>query len=271
MSLLTLVACGGDVAHHIPDGGAPPDDASATADAAPDHFGSILVATYPDGSAFALATFTHVPVPPPTCTTNVTIGACALTKCTAVSGETDSAGQIAIQAGMPAQATITMTPTSSGSYSYPPAIGNGAFAAGAPITFTATGDTVPAFSDTLAFPTLPAFTSPVPDATIVHDADLVFTWSGGPTPSEVVIFFIDATGTYLSCGILPAPGDDHATIPGALIGMLVPDAAGKVTIGTTMYASKQLTVGDYSVVLYAGGEPLSSVTQQGFRGSFVLQ
>ncbi|MEP6863453.1 MAG: hypothetical protein ABJE66_22700 [Deltaproteobacteria bacterium] len=270
MSLLILVACGGDGARHLPDGGAPPDDTSATVDAAPDHGGSISVETYPDGRALAFAEFLHAAPPPPTCTTNVRIGACALTRCTS-GADTDSAGRIAIQAGMPAQATITMAPPSSGAYSYPPTVGNGAFTAGAPITFTATGDTVPAFSDTLAFPMLPAITSPVPGATIAHDADLVFTWSGGPTPAEVVIFLIDATGTYLSCGILPAPGDDHVTIPGALVGMLVPDATGKVTVGTSMYALKQLTAGDYTIVLYAGGEPLSSVTQQGFEGSFVVQ
>ena len=124
------------------------------------------------------------------------------------------------------------------------------FAPATTITFRATGDVVPAFTQTLTLPSLPTLSSPVTSSgmiTIDRGSDFQVTWSGGS--ADVVGVAILGTGSpkQIACEFPSAASS--GVVPSVLLTHL---ASGSAQISFLAYASVITSEGAYVVRFQAG-------------------
>lgn len=234
------------------DAGAP--DAGPDGGITPEYIGDVFIGL---GSTIAGATFTHVTASPYTCTTTTLPDPnCTWVHCTGDLGGTptatvESAGVITITGGTK---TVTLMPDTMNAY---PQFFDGATAAwsaGAMITISAAGGTVPAFSATLAAPMPVTLTSPTQDAgtfTIDRASPLALAWTGG-TAGQVTITIagpepMGATSIdNITCGFPAASG--AGSVPVEALMKLSAGSTG-AALGVAVAEKKIVTAGQYAVTL----------------------
>jgi hypothetical protein len=117
------------------------------------------------------------------------------------------------------------------------------YTGGEALTFSATGDVVPAFSTVITFPANVTVTSPVPTA--VHKSGLMATWM--PTTGSVVIrlthFPGNSQGNFVNCTFDGSSGS--GTVPSTALAELVSGKNASLTIATA--TELQSTAGAYAI------------------------
>ncbi|HTQ08113.1 MAG TPA: hypothetical protein VMI54_29870 [Polyangiaceae bacterium] len=187
------------------------------------------------------------------CTTD-TIGPCEVTTCSDTSASSASsttttapdAGPITI-ASATTGLDVTLTPATSGSYSFATRQGP-AFTGAGSVVFTAAGNVVPAFTTTLPAPAptvvkvVPTIVDPASDLSLAWDGGVagvetrVQTDGGGGAPDASLICTVDST-----LGAL--------TIPSAVLERLAPGTNFLVL----SVSQGKVTAGDFDVAVLAGG------------------
>jgi hypothetical protein len=122
---------------------------------------------------------------------------------------------------------------------------------GAPISFVATGATVPAFAETLDAPSDVVFTSPQPSISLVsvpRGGDLAIAWTGGGKGEVAVSLTVETSATThsITCAFASAAGG--AKIAAAVLAKL-PAGSGILLAYTRGF--KQVTAGGWRLNLSA--------------------
>lgn len=121
------------------------------------------------------------------------------------------------------------------------------YAAGAALTFTGTGDVVPAFSAMFAFPATITVTSPAPIA--VHKSGITATWT--PTTGSVVVILThypsSSQGNFVTCTYDGASGTGG--VPSTALAELVNGTNANFTVATATDMTSM--VGAYAIELQA--------------------
>jgi hypothetical protein len=113
-------------------------------------------------------------------------------------------------------------------YAVPP--GSTGFPPGQPLTITASGATVPAFSLAISVPTAIAVTQPDLNAsplTIVRSMDLPIAWTGGGPVGNVNFSLLqDVGGTTIDVQCSAPSSAGHGVIPASALSYLIPTGQG---------------------------------------------
>lgn len=288
-STLSLSACSSDPAAAVAsDAGADTGPADAPVDAGPDSISSapavgsiaIFSSAFSDNQN-ANIVFDSNPHASAACVETVS-GSCRINQCTLddagaaqppIVTEYASAGTVSFAGGTPA-ASFMATPNPDGSYGNPMFTPKGGqpFKGGETATLMASGDKVPAFTQTLTYPLLFILSQPgigdggSPTIMVSRAQDFTFAWSRGTADADVIVQgFQSDPGTSVSLSCKFASADGTGTIPQAILMKM--DAATKLTLYSAGKTTTQ--AGAYAVTTYLAGELLSPSKTQAV--SFLLQ
>ena len=183
----------------------------------------------------------------------VTAGDCILFDCAVgqthgPATDSENPGTLTVAGGAPNE-LVTLTLQDDHSYEGF-ASGASTFAAGTMITFNATGDAAPAFTQTLVLPSLPTLSSPMIDGgNVVIDraANFSVAWSGGNADVVGVTILPNGSRKQIACEF-PASAA-AAVVPSALLTHL---KAGAAQITFLAYAKTITSEGAFVVRFQAG-------------------
>ena len=237
--LLLLCACGDD-------GAAPPDapraDARADAPADAQHANTGVIAVFeqkPSNVTFMAGAFgTDLVV----IVSSRTEGPCVVQRSMVGSMLRVSAGTLTVSSGSAAPVTLPFDPMG-----YFNMVTGLTYPAGDPLTISATGGVVPAFSFQLAFPAYVTVTSAAP--TVLRKSGFTATWNGTTSPVEITIlqYPMNVPGLGIACTFDGAAGT--GTVPAAALTDLVMGVSATVNVSTVVKMPN--TSGDYPVDLRA--------------------